>query len=471
MLDTMMLSLLDEGLYRPDGRQQDEVFILGSFLQSKMAAAGVTCSDCHEPHSGMLRAEGNALCAQCHEPAVFDVVEHHHHEEGSVAAQCVSCHMPADLYMAVDWRRDHGFRVPDAQVAAVPGVVDACSDCHDAAQAWSDAGAADWWQGRAGADAFAAAIAAGRVQGVGAGPALAAIAAEPALPAIQRATAFALLGANIQPSVLAGFLEGLHDPDPLVRLGAVRGLMALPVQDRYGVLAPLIADSSKSVRLEVAQALSQVRPSSLPSEEAAALEGLFEEWLASESAYLDRPESHANIAGHLANQGDLAAAEQAFRAGLVRDPAYIPAWIGLSELQRAGAGGDAAAMATLRQGLEAAPQSPDLLYALGLALYRSGDAAGTREALEAAWRLAGEGADFAYGYALALDGGGDRAGAIAVLRAGVNAAPNDRDILYGLATLLAGAGDRVEARAYARRLAELEPENPDIANLLLQLGG
>jgi len=28
----------------------------GSFLQSKMYAAGATCSDCHDPHTGVRKA-------------------------------------------------------------------------------------------------------------------------------------------------------------------------------------------------------------------------------------------------------------------------------------------------------------------------------------------------------------------------------------------------------------------------------
>jgi predicted CXXCH cytochrome family protein len=37
-----------------------------------MHAAEVTCSNCHDPHSAKLRAEGNALCAQCHLPEKFE---------------------------------------------------------------------------------------------------------------------------------------------------------------------------------------------------------------------------------------------------------------------------------------------------------------------------------------------------------------------------------------------------------------
>ena len=45
---------------------QDEVYNYGSFKQSKMFAAGVTCSDCHDPHSDKLKVSGDGVCLQCH---------------------------------------------------------------------------------------------------------------------------------------------------------------------------------------------------------------------------------------------------------------------------------------------------------------------------------------------------------------------------------------------------------------------
>ncbi len=108
LLDGYRPSLLDPTLYFADGQIDGEVFIHGSFLQSRMYAAGVTCSDCHEPHSLKLRAEGNAVCSQCHLPSAFDVAEHHRHTPGQPGSQCVDCHMPAKTYMVVDPRHDHG---------------------------------------------------------------------------------------------------------------------------------------------------------------------------------------------------------------------------------------------------------------------------------------------------------------------------------------------------------------------------
>ena len=67
LLDSMLPSLLTPELYFADGQILEEVYVYGSFTQSKMHAAGVTCGDCHDPHSGKRRAEGNLLCAQCHD--------------------------------------------------------------------------------------------------------------------------------------------------------------------------------------------------------------------------------------------------------------------------------------------------------------------------------------------------------------------------------------------------------------------
>ena len=53
--ETHMVSPLSRGLYHADGQMLDEVYNYGSFKQSKMFAAGVTCSDCHDPHSAKLR--------------------------------------------------------------------------------------------------------------------------------------------------------------------------------------------------------------------------------------------------------------------------------------------------------------------------------------------------------------------------------------------------------------------------------
>ena len=110
--DHYLPALLGDGLYHADGQQRDEVFNWGSFLSSRMHDKGVTCGDCHDPHGGKLRADGNAVCAQCHLASKYDTTQHHFHAPGTPGAACASCHMKTDTYMVVDPRHDHSFRIP-----------------------------------------------------------------------------------------------------------------------------------------------------------------------------------------------------------------------------------------------------------------------------------------------------------------------------------------------------------------------
>jgi predicted CXXCH cytochrome family protein len=110
--DTHAVSLLARGLYHADGQMRDEVYNYGPFKQSKMFAAGVTCSDCHEPHAAKLRAPGNGVCLQCHASDKYEVASHNRHEGVSPAVTCASCHMPVSTYMVVDKRHDHSLRIP-----------------------------------------------------------------------------------------------------------------------------------------------------------------------------------------------------------------------------------------------------------------------------------------------------------------------------------------------------------------------
>ncbi len=109
-LDAFAPTLVTPPFYEESGRVREETFVYGSYLQSKMYLAGVTCSDCHNPHTLQLRAKGNSLCAQCHNTEVFDTPSHYQ-EEGKT---CVECHMPLNTFMGIDDRRDHSFRFPQA---------------------------------------------------------------------------------------------------------------------------------------------------------------------------------------------------------------------------------------------------------------------------------------------------------------------------------------------------------------------
>src|SRR5262249_6680361 len=130
-LDAYVPNLLEQSVYHADGQILEEDYEYGSFVQSKMYHQGVTCSDCHNPHSGKLNQAGlNQTGTACHSAAKFDAVEHHHHEPYTAGGQCVNCHMPTRTYMVIDVRRDHSFRVPRPDLSLKYGTPNACNQCH-----------------------------------------------------------------------------------------------------------------------------------------------------------------------------------------------------------------------------------------------------------------------------------------------------------------------------------------------------
>lgn len=134
--DHYNLELLRPDTYHDDGQIKDEVYVYGSFVQSKMYHKGIRCTDCHDPHSLELKFKGNETCTSCHqhEAAKYDVPSHHHHKPGTPGAMCVNCHMPHTTYMEVDARRDHSLRVPRPDLSVKLGTPNACSQCHVADQ-------------------------------------------------------------------------------------------------------------------------------------------------------------------------------------------------------------------------------------------------------------------------------------------------------------------------------------------------
>ncbi|MDX1345904.1 MAG: multiheme c-type cytochrome, partial [Sedimenticolaceae bacterium] len=176
-MDHYVPSLLVDGLYHADGQIDDEVYVYGSFLQSKMYAAGVTCSDCHEPHSLALRSPGNGVCAQCHLPAKYDSKSHHFHEPGSEGASCAECHMPPKNYMVVDPRHDHSMRIPRPDLSVKLGTPNACNNCHaDRDAGWAAQQVKTWYgDSLPGHQAYAETLNAARRDAPGAGEELAAV--------------------------------------------------------------------------------------------------------------------------------------------------------------------------------------------------------------------------------------------------------------------------------------------------------
>lgn len=470
LMDGYRPSLLSERLYHADGQIKDEVYVHGSFLQSKMHAAGVTCGNCHDPHSLEPRAEGNGVCAQCHLADAFDTAAHHFHAPGGPGSRCVDCHAPETTYMVVDPRRDHSFRIPRPDLSAALGAPDACTGCHNHKSAQWAAETIARWHGpdRRREPHFGEALAAGRSGGPGAGARLVGLADDTAQPAIARATALSLLAGYLSPTSFETVRRGLRAEDPMVRLAAVGVLNAVDPRIRVDLAFPLLDDPARAVRLEAARVLAPVSLETLPPARRAALERAFAAFEQALGDIADRPESLVTLANFRRDRGKYGEAETLYRTTMRIHPAFAPAYANLADLYRS-RGQDHKAEAVLQQGLTAVPDSGDLYHALGLLRVRQKRYAEAEQALERAARLNPENARYGYVHALSLQKTGDVDGALAALKATHARHPNDRLVLSSLAAMSRETGDLAAAIHYAKILTEVAPADPQARALLKQL--
>jgi len=469
-LDDYLPALLEPGLYHADGQIDGEVFEYGSFVQSKMHRAGVTCTNCHEPHAARLRADGNGLCAQCHVPARFDAEEHHHHQPGSAGAQCVSCHMQSKTYMIVDARRDHGIRVPRPDLSVSLGTPNACSGCHaDRDARWAANAVAGWFPGgRQTQPHYGTALQAGRTRAAGAESLLDRLIVDPDQPAIARASGLLLLATNGSAASERAIGAATVDADPLVRLAVPRSFSAAtPPAIRQASLA-LLGDPIRAVRIEAARALAGADTRAMTSAQQAAFAGAYAELVAAELVDADRPETHLNL-GLLDIRGNRAAdAEAAYRTALRLDPRFVPALVNLADLERM-RGQDQKGAELLRQAIAIEPDNADPRHALGLLLVRQRNYAEALPLLRRASELALDNARYAYVYAIALSSTGDFPAAITVLQRAHQRQPADWDVLVALTSIARDAGDIATALRSARELTALRPSDPQLQALVKDL--
>jgi predicted CXXCH cytochrome family protein len=458
-LDGFRPAFLTDPLYYADGQIRDEVYVYGSFLQSRMHAGGVTCTDCHDPHSTRLRAEGNAVCTQCHLPSTFDTPAHHRHAASSPGAECVSCHMRAETYMVVDPRRDHSFRVPRPDLSVTLGTPNACSDCHDESVAWAAEQVAAWYpNGRTNAAHYAQALHAGRNWSADRGRLLNGIVADAEMPAIVRATALTLLTEQLDAAAIDGVRSALASGEPLVELAALDALAAMPIELRADLGQRFLTNAPLALRLAAAEALLPAR-GGLSARRQIDLDAGIDELRAMHRFNMDRPEGLLSRASLELALGRTETAEAALHLAIEREPAYAASYVNLADLYRR-LGREPEAEQTLREGLAAAPDSAALAHALGLALVRAGRPGEALPLLERASEREPDIPRYAYVYGVALNSLATPAEALESLARTHERFPGHTPTLVALATMQRDAGNVEQALDYARRLLDVSPADP-----------
>ncbi|CAH0529656.1 multiheme c-type cytochrome [Vibrio hippocampi] len=402
LLDRYLISNITPELYHLDGQIYDEVYVYGSFMQSKMAQQGVTCTNCHDPHSAKLAIPEQAVCLQCHVASEYSAEKHTFHSAGSEADQCTSCHMPETTYMQVDPRRDHSWHVPRPDLSEHLGTPNVCTQCHDDnSNTWAMNKLKQWYPNSQYQQSqhFAVAFYAHEIGHQGAENALAYIAQNHNEAAIIRSSALQKLGRYQGNNTLITLGRAVQHQDATIRLGAIQGSAAFDGKERWQILQPLLTDPVAAVRAETAGALvaywSQLNP-----QQKQALAQPLQEYIEIQQFNSDRGFGRTNLGNIYASQKQWQKAITAYQGAITIEPYFANSYVNLAEVYRQ-TGKQKQAVEVLKLGASNIPNSGAIQYSTGLALIRTGDATDATHYFSRAAELEPNNAQYWYVYALA----------------------------------------------------------------------
>jgi len=495
LMDFYQPQILREPFYYPDGQIKDEVYVYGSFMQSKMHAKGVRCTDCHNAHTSRIKFTGNKLCISCHSSTAnarfpslkkhsYDSFQHHKHKQDSKGALCASCHMPERTYMGIDPRKDHSFRIPRPDLSLKTGAPNACTQCHkNETNDWAAKTVATWYPESAKQHAeeidfseiFASAQSEhGQTADVAKG--LVKVAQNKQLAAIIQATAASLLEAypSLQTiTVLQGLLK---HTEPLVRYHAIHSLAALipleagevMLRKKHAMLMPLLNDSIRAVRTEAARALADVPKSMFSSVQYSQFQKSLQEYKQRQQSIEDRPESHLNMGLLHQRMGEMNKAEAAYQAAIRLAPDDLPAHFNLANLYHAYGKNDKAEKA-FRDIIGLDENNGEAYYSLGLLLAEESKLSESVSALKHATALLSERPRVRYNYALSLKKIGNDKKALKQMLRLAKRPLRDPMMIYVLTTWLAEAKRYEEALPWAKQLVKLVPDEDGAKHLLIDV--
>jgi tetratricopeptide (TPR) repeat protein len=485
-LDYGIPQLLGEGMYFPDGQILDEVYVYGSFIQSKMHARDVRCSDCHDVHSIRRVKEGNDLCLQCHRAAIYDTRDHHFHKKagepgdpirsatGEVlfevgsGARCEDCHMPGRNYMGVDYRPDHSFRIPRPDLSLALGTPNACSRCHvDKTIQWSVDAMAKWY-GKKKRPHYGTILAAGRRQDPEALNRLVRLAEDRLYPDIVRATALSLVSTYPDQAAVDALEQALSDEAAMVRHTAVNRLALPEPQQQLSIVGPLLYDPVRAVRIEAARSLAAVPRSTMPAPMRQPYQAALTEYIEAMERTGDFAASRHNLGNLYAGLGETDVAIDHYRKAMAIDGLFYPAKVNLAMLLNA-QGKKEMAEVLLRDVVEEHPDLYEIKYSLGLLLAE-------KKAFQDAAIFMGDAAAglpqrsrIQYNLSLLLKQLNRNAEAEIALNRALAVDPKNPDYLYALAVLYVEWNRLDDALEVAVRLREAHPElamGSDLVNFI-----
>ena len=470
-LDQYAPALIGDGLYFADGQIQDEVYVYGSFLQSRMAQQGVTCSDCHDPHTGERRLPGDALCQSCHAGSIEDVAIHAVHEsESGIDASCEDCHMPSRVYMGVDARQDHRFGIPDPLASHETNSPDVCQNCHVNEDAEWAAEAIGRTPGPNAARA-ASTLATSSEEGM---QRLFAVLIDSTTSRIMKGSLIARLATRPDADAIRIAMVGLSSGNPFERVGSLRAFAGWAGVAPLPNLENVFADEIRWVRTEAVSTALSFGFDEFDEEPA---RSAMRDYQAAQMATAERPESHINLAHMHEVLGEWFEAQGEFEIAsrvAPENPDVLVAW-GLFSGRWANAvstanparyrelrthGEDALRGAVLMLGEDGS----DALYMLGLFLGEERPRLPAAAAvLKESFRLDPENPRKAYNAALAHQQMEEYRDAEGLLLQALQLSPDDYQFRDALTILFMQTERWQEANESNDLLRQMQPERTDLA--------
>ena len=467
-LDQYSPALISPRLYHEDGQIDEEVYVYGSFRQSKMYHRGVKCIDCHDPHSTKLKIEGNDLCSSCHELDKYNVFGHTMHGPNSEGAKCVNCHMPGKLYMVNDYRHDHSFRAPRPDLGVKYGTPDACTKCHtDQTQEW----AAKAIEEKFGPDRsyhFSDVLLAAN-SGEQKDVAMLALASgDTSVPSFVRASMIEKLSYYRDEEALKAIVKGLKDEDPLVRLASINAFSYLSQEDQINLMTPHLQDENRAIRIAAARNMAAVPTAELHPDHASALSSAIVELRNALEVNADLRDGLFAYGMYLEKIGMREKALAVYLECIEKDDLFNNARLNASAVLN-GMGRNEEALVLLEDIVRQEPESAHAHFALGLLQAEMQNMSDCVVSLGKATALDSTQSRYWYNYGLAFASIKKRNEAIQAYGQVLLIEPDHIPALKALTIMHWELGMKEKAYVLAQKMQQLVPKDPQVKSMVAQL--
>ena len=468
MLDHYYPQLIQERIYQADGQISDEVYVYGSFVQSKMYQNDITCTNCHNAHSLKLKFDGNKLCAQCHVPEKYDTPKHHFHPLNTESSKCINCHMTGRFYMGNDFRRDHSFRVPRPDLSVKYGTPNACTGCHkDKDDKWAAKSFTKLF-GKVDSIHFSEKLAPGITMQTDGHLGLIDLMNDKKQPEIVRASATKALSNYNSQNFIEEYIKMLNDDSAIVRGASVDVLSLINNSDYTSYFLTLLEDEKRSVRVKAFFGLGTLAENQIP-------EVYKESYQKVKREFWTHLKTNADFVGARIKRGDyyikqrkLDKAIQSYESALEIDNINNQIRVNLATLYYNNKQYSEAEN-TYKEIIKQEPEFGPVYYSLALLygeLNRVDDAINQ---LKKAVRIMPKNIRVYYNLGLLYDKKQDFKNAEKSFISGLKVDANNESLLYALAYIYSKSNQKEKAKNIVKRLVDLYPNNQQYKSFLNQL--